>query len=309
MKILVTGGAGFIGSNLSLELEKKGHTITILDDFSSGTNTNLSNFQGTVIQQNLADLSYQKLLKLSPDAIFHQAAITDTTVYDEKLMLAVNVSPMTPLLRYVEEKKKPLIYASSAAVYGSAPSPQYEADAGKPLNIYGVSKWQCDCLVTDFLKKNPKSHVVGLRYFNVYGPREQNKGKMASMIYQLAMQIMAGNKPRLFKWGQQKRDFVYVRDVVTANILALEKGASGIFNVGSGKARSFNEVCSALFEALGTKTEIEYFDNPYFGKYQDHTEASLDRTRTALGYKSEWDLKAAVKDYARFLNTLPGAKN
>ncbi len=301
MKLLVTGGAGFIGSNLALELERLGHDVTIFDNMSVGTFANLRGFTGTVIADDLSRLSHQRLLEIAPDAIFHEAAITDTTVYDEKLMLQSNLDPMEPLLRYSGEKGTPLVYASSAAVYGAAKSPQQEGDAGVPLNVYGFSKWMCDCVAMRFIKKHPKARVIGLRYFNVFGPREQNKGRMASMIYQLALQVKAGKNPRIFKFGEQKRDFVYVKDVVKANLLALENGKSGIYNVGSGKARSFNDVCNALTGALGVKREIEYFDNPFTDKYQDHTEASLERSGQGLGYKPEWDLEKAVKDYVAFL--------
>jgi ADP-L-glycero-D-manno-heptose 6-epimerase len=306
MKILVTGGAGFIGSNLALELERLGHRVTVFDNFSTGTLANLDGFGGSTITGELPDLSLQKLSAMAPDAIFHQGAITDTTVHDERLMLSVNLAPMKTLLEYTAERKTPLVYASSAAVYGAAPSPQREDSAGKPLNIYGVSKWKCDCLVTEFLKFHPDAHVVGLRYFNVFGPREQNKGKMASMVCQLASQIMSGKNPRIFKWGDQKRDFVYVKDIVRANLLALEKGKSGIYNAGSGKARSFNDVCAVLFKSLGKTGTVEYFNNPYTGLYQDHTEASLERSSAELGYIPAWTLERAVEDYMAYLKQ--GAK-
>lgn len=301
MRLLVTGGAGFIGSNLALELEKLGHQVIVYDNLSSGSYANLKGFTGEFIADDISMLTYSRLLDIAPDAIFHQAAITDTTLYDEKLMLKINLSPMEELLRYAKDKKAPLIYASSAAVYGSAPSPQKEKDAGSPLNIYGFSKWMCDCQAMQFMKNYPKSQVVGLRYFNVFGPNEQNKGKMASMVYQLTLQIKSGKKPRIFKHGEQKRDFVYVKDVVQANLLALKSGKSGIFNVGSGKARSFNDVCASIFDALGAKGEIDYIDNPYVEKYQSQTEASLTNSKSQFGYSPTWKLEKAIEDYMNHL--------
>ncbi len=301
MKVLVTGGAGFIGSNLSIALEQAGHEVVVFDDLSVGTKSNLTHFKGKIIEGDIRLLSHNSLSEINPEAIFHQAAITDTTVYDEKLMMDVNFGPMLPLLKYVELKKIPLIYASSAAVYGSSHSPQKEDDAGHPLNIYGVSKWRCDEAVMEFLSTHPDAHVAGLRYFNVFGSGESKKGKMASMIYQLSNQVLAGQKPRIFKWGEQKRDFVYVKDIVKLNLLALEKKKSGIFNAGSGKASSFKEICHCIFHALGKNenSEIDYFDNPYSGKYQDHTQASLLKVHSELGYSPSWDLKSAITDYLK----------
>ena len=142
--------------------------------------------------------------------------------------------------------------------------------------------------------------IIGLRYFNVYGPREAHKGVPASMVFHLSQQIKAGQRPRIFKHGEQKRDFVYVKDIVEGSILALEAGKSGIYNLGCGQARSFNDLVDVLNKCLGTNFEPDYIDNPH-AHYQDFTEADLDRVRSALGYQPQFPLEDGVRDYMKWL--------
>jgi ADP-L-glycero-D-manno-heptose 6-epimerase len=142
--------------------------------------------------------------------------------------------------------------------------------------------------------------IIGLRYFNVYGPREAHKGVPASMVYHLAQQMKAGQRPRIFKHGEQKRDFVYVKDIVEGSILALEAKESGIYNLGCGQARSFNELVDILNKCLGTKLPPDYIDNPY-AHYQNFTEADLDNVRSALGYQPQFPLEDGIRDYMKWL--------
>lgn len=294
MKALVTGGAGFIGSNLALTLMEKGWDVVILDDFSSGDYRNLLGFRGDVIAENILEVDLNRFKDV--DVIFHQAAITDTTVRDQKLMMQVNVEGFRRILDFAVKHRRPFIYASSAGTYGNIPAPQREDMAGMPSNIYGFSKWIDDCLASQYMKI-ADSLIIGLRYFNVFGPRETYKGKMASMVWQLANQIKAGQRPRIFKWGEQKRDQVYVKDIVRANLLALKAKHSGIVNIGSGQAISFNKIIKVLNEVLGTNYEPEYIDNPYVGFYQKYTQADLTLAQELLGYTPQWTFEEAVKDY------------
>ncbi len=306
MHILVTGGAGFIGSNLLLELQKRypDALIVAVDDFSSGCFKNLVDFKGEFISGDLTDRGLWEYLgkHYGFDAIFHQAAITDTTVSDQRKMTEVNVNAFRYLLDTVVERWRgaKVVYASSAAVYGNCPAPMAENGCLKPENVYGFSKLAMDMLAESYRRRYPELRVVGLRYFNVYGPNESHKGKFASMVYQLMVKMAKGQKPRLFKWGQQKRDFVYIKDVVKANLLAMERDVSGVFNVGYGKARSFNELVGILNEVLGTDYDIEYFDNPY-DFYQNYTEADLTLSRKYLGYEPEYPLEEGVLDYYKIL--------
>ncbi|MFZ5806432.1 MAG: ADP-glyceromanno-heptose 6-epimerase [Verrucomicrobiota bacterium] len=299
-KILVTGGAGFIGSNLVLELQEKypEAAITVIDDFRSGDFKNLREFQGDVVAADMAELDWKKQFgEPEWDAVFHIASITDTTCHDQKLQVRDNVESFRNLLEFVKPKKTPVIYATSAATYGIAARKNTEKDALNPANVYAFSKMILENLARRYSKENPKWKIIGLRYFNVYGPREAHKGVPASMIYHLAQQMSAGKRPRLFKYGEQKRDFVYVKDIVNYTIATLKsKTVSGVFNAGTGTPRAFNDIVAILNKLLKTNLEIEYFDNPY-PFYQSYTEASMTRAHAALGIKPKFTLESGIRDY------------
>jgi len=297
MKALVTGGSGFVGSNLAVTLESQGIDVTVIDNFKSGDFRNLSDFKGDVIAEDLTETDWAAFPKF--DVIFHEQAITDTTVLDQKWMLAQNVEVFRRLLAHCAAKKTPLIYASSAGVYGNEPPPQRESGPLKPLNVYGFSKLLMDRLAFKAIK-TIKSPVVGLRYFNVFGPHEQYKGKAASMIYQLAEQIRAGKKPKIFEFGEQERDHIYVKDVVSANLCAWKSEKSGVVNVGTGKPTSFNRLLEIIKDFFGTNIETEYFKNPY-DFYQNHTCADAQSAQKLIGFKAEWSIEKGIRDYLSIL--------
>lgn len=303
-KILITGGAGFIGSNLALALQEKypENQYFIIDNFSSGNQNNLEGFRGEIITGDIAKIDLKKYFPDGLDIIFHQAAITDTTVTDKDKMLSANVQGFRNVLDFAMACRARLIYASSAAVYGQSKPPMRVGENEIPTNLYGASKLNADNLARKYFETYKDNKIIGLRYFNVYGPREKYKEKMASMIWQLYLQMKDGKRPRIFKHGEQKRDQVYIKDVVKANILAMDCQESGIFNVATGKATSFNQIVEGLNEPLGTKLEPDYFENPY-GFYQDFTEADLSKTKEALDYEPEYDIKAGIKDYLSFEQT------
>lgn len=300
MRILITGGAGFIGSNLALALQERYREakIYVLDNFSSGHFKNLLRFKGEVITGDIRDTEMWEYLRksFSFDVIFHEAAITDTTVEDQRLMMETNADSFRYLLDSAVEWGARVIYASSAGVYGNTEPPMREDGAVRPENVYGFSKLMMDRIATDYMERFPELRIVGFRYFNVYGPGEGYKGRSASMVYQLAVKMMGGNRPRIFKWGEQRRDFVYIKDVVKANLLALEKDVSGIFNVATGEARSFNEIIEILNRELGTNLETEYFDCPY-DFYQKFTQADISKAKKELGYEPEYSLEEGIRDY------------
>ncbi len=296
MRALVTGGAGFIGSNLAKELCKRGFDVTIIDSFYSSNQKNLEGFKGDLIRENLADFDLKKLESTRFDAIFHQGAITDTTVMDKKFMFRNNVFASRKLFEFAAMHKIPCVYASSAGVYGNNPVPMKESDAPSALNPYALSKCYLDNVARRYIKEGAR--VVGLRYFNVYGPGEAHKRKFASMIWQLAAQMRDGKRPRIFKYGEQARDFVYVKDVVEANLRAYESKKSGIVNVGTGKPATFNGIVKILNQVLGTRFEPEYFDNPY-GFFQNCTQADTHLADTLIGFKARFLPEEGIQDYYR----------
>ena len=299
MKYLVTGGAGFVGSNLAFTLcgERKAKVV-ILDNFSSGNFKNLLGFQGDVIAGDIRSDAWFAAAG-AVDAIFHEAAITDTTVHDEAKMMDVNVEGFRNVLRFALEKGvKRVVYASSAGVYGNGECPMKEDQPLTPENVYGFSKAMMDNVAREFAGAHKDMTLVGLRYFNVYGPREYYKGAAASMMYQLYLQMKAGKRPRIFKFGEQMRDFVYVKDIVRANLSALDAEKSCVVNAATGAPENFNRVIDCLNKAMGTDIAPEYFDNPY-GFFQLKTQADLRRAKTALNYRPEWNLENGIADYVK----------
>jgi ADP-L-glycero-D-manno-heptose 6-epimerase len=291
MKCLVTGGAGFIGSNLSLELEKIGYDVTIIDNLSSGNKKNLEGFKGKFIE---LDISKPFELKEKFGIIFHQAAITDPRFENDNEMIRANIEGFKNIVELAKKNNAKLVYASSASMYGNTKVPMKEDQEKEILSAYAKSKLEMDNIASQLFDK---MHIVGLRYFNVFGPREAHKGRPASMIYHLSKQIKSGKKPRIFKWGEQKRDHIYIKDVVEATIIAANTKKSNIYNVGTGIATSFNELIKILNEVLGTDLKPEYFDNPYEGTYQNNTQADTTKAEKFLGFKAKWSLKEGIKDY------------
>ena len=299
----MTGGAGFIGSNLTLTLQAKfpQARLTVIDDFRSGDFKNLAGYSGDFVAQNLAALDWREQFGDEKfDAIFHLASITDTTLHDQFIQVHDNVESFRRILNFARPTKTRIVFASSASTYGPATEASVESNGAAPANIYAFSKAIMDNIAMRATKESPDWIIIGLRYFNVYGPREAHKGVPASMVYHLAKQMKAGQRPRIFKQGEQKRDFVYVKDVVDGSILALEAKQSGIYNLGCGQARSFNDLVGVLNKCLGTKLQPDYIDNPH-AHYQNFTEADLNKVRSALGYAPQFPLEAGVKDYMQWL--------
>ncbi len=298
--ILITGGAGFVGSNIAFHIQENypdAH-IVIFDAFVLGHFKNLQGFKGEVIAGDITDPAAMERLKVHKfDYIFHEAAISDTTVMDQKKMVEANTNAFGDILDLAVEMGSDVVYASSAGTYGNSAAPNCIGSGEEPENVYGFSKLMMDNLAARYIKYHPNLKIVGLRYFNVYGPREFFKGTTASMILQLGLKILRGDAPKLFKWGEQKRDFVYIEDVVQANIKALEATKSGVYNVGGGVARQFNELFGALTTAIGVEKQIEYIDNP-FKFFQNHTEADISLTREHLGYEPRFSLEEGINAYA-----------
>ncbi len=310
--ILITGGAGFIGSNLAFYFQKN-HSdakIVILDCFRSGETLsngnlksfghfkNLIGFSGEIISGDINDkdllLRLEKEYKF--DYIFHEAAISDTTAQEQDLMIKTNVNAYKDLLNLAVAHNANMIYASSAATYGNAESPQ-RVGREAPQNVYGFSKLAMDHLSREYMKKTDIS-IVGLRYFNVYGAGEYFKNTTASMVLQFGHQLLSGKNPKLFVDSDKiLRDFIYIQDIIQANVKAMQPKESGIYNVGTGKARSFQDIVDILQKELGTSLTCEYIPNPFIGSYQFHTEADIQTTKEALGYEPAYEMEDAIKAY------------
>ncbi|MDG1892275.1 MAG: ADP-glyceromanno-heptose 6-epimerase [Verrucomicrobiota bacterium] len=300
---LITGGAGFIGSNLALELQARYPEawVVIVDDFRSGDFRNLEGFHGDCIASPLQDLQASVRFKdVTFDAIFHLASITDTTDHDRLRQVRDNVEGFRQIIEWAMRDQTPVIYASSAATYGHADSVMHESTPPSPQNAYAFSKVQLDNLAVHYLQQNPAWRIVGLRYFNVYGPREAHKGHASSMIYQLYRQMVQGNNPRIFTDGEQRRDFVYIKDVVDATLSAVEASKSGIYNIGSGTSASFNDVVAILNSALELSMAAAYFDNPH-PFYQNFTQADISAANEMVGYRPAFDLQSGITDYLGWL--------
>ncbi len=303
LNLLITGGAGFIGSNLALALQEKfpQSRLTVIDDFRSGDFKNLEGYRGDFIAHDLAKLDWHEQFGDEKfDSIFHLGSITDTTLHDQFVQVHDNVESFRRLLRFAQPTKTRVIYASSASTYGAAREASMESNGAAPANVYAFSKVIMDNLARRAAEENRDWIIIGLRYFNVYGPREAHKGVPASMIYHLANQMKAGQRPRIFKHGEQKRDFVYVKDIVDGSIRMLEAKQSGIYNLGCGQARSFNELIDILNRSLGTNFEADYIENPH-AHYQDFTQADLSNVRNAIGYEPQYSLERGVADYMKWL--------
>ncbi len=293
--ILVTGGAGFIGSNLVAGLNARGRDdIWVVDDLEQGdkfANLAAAQIADYTDRDDFAELMARRDGSLDGiEAILHQGACSDTTVHDGRLMMRTNYSFSKALLELALERGIPLVYASSAAVYGGSDRFVEEPACEAPLNVYGYSKLLFDQHVRRVLP-SAASQIVGLRYFNVYGPQEQHKGPMASVAWQFRNQLLDSGRVRLFEGtdgygdGEQRRDFVFVGDVVDVNLWFLDHpDRSGIFNVGTGVASTFNALARAVVRFHG-RGELEYvpFPESLVGRYQSNTQADIGRLRAA-GY-------------------------
>lgn len=310
---MITGGAGFIGANLCRAILRRQPQarLTVLDDLRLGVPENLDGVSGTFVKADLSREGWEASVPSDGfDAVFHLASITDTTLSDDAKMIHDNVEGFRRLLAFAASRKTPVVYASSAGVYGKTDRPCAEDSPRRPANAYSRSKAQMEDLAAEASRKNPDWKIAGLRYFNVYGPYEAHKGKAASMAYQLARQMMAGSRPRIYRAGEQRRDFVHVADAAEGTILAWEALEGGkirsgsVYNIGSGRARSFNELVACLNAALGTDFDPDYFDNPYESFYQDFTEADLTRSCRDLGYRPRYDLETGIREYVQWLKSV-----
>jgi ADP-L-glycero-D-manno-heptose 6-epimerase len=311
--IIVTGGAGFIGSNLIKGLNEEGiNDILIVDNLeNSKKHRNLSSLEfidfidKKIFLENINVFKNEKI-----DIIFHQGACTDTMEFNGRFMMDNNYNYSKKLLQFAIKKNIRFIYASSAAVYGSGKNGFEEIkNCEYPLNVYAFSKYMFDQYVRRILGKT-NIQIVGLRYFNVYGPQENHKGKMASVIFHFFNQVQNDRKLKLFEGSEKfKRDFVYVKDIIDINLFFLKNSLKrGIFNCGTGRAESFLKIAEIIKSLLCNDIKIEFipFPEELIGKYQYFTQAELSNLRKA-GYNNEFtNIKYGIEKYIRILKETYG---
>ncbi len=310
--IVVTGGAGMIGSNLIRALNQDGRSdILLVDDLSDARK--LSNIADLDIadyedmDEFIAGLAGEQ----SVEAVFHLGACSRTTETDGRYMMRVNYLYSRDLFGVCRDRSIPLIYASSASVYGGGSVFREERECERSLNVYAYSKLLFDNYVRSNANES-SAPVCGLRYFNIYGPREAHKDDMASVVFHLHNQIERGENPRLFGAhdgygaGEQSRDFVHVEDAVAVTLWCWRAGSRGIFNCGTGQAGTFRTLAETVIRAHGRGT-IEFIEFPDHlkGKYQSFTQADLTRLRQA-GFNGAFrDIAAGARDYVAWLKNTP----
>lgn len=319
-RILVTGGAGFIGSNIAGYLaDHTDYRVVVVDEFGSSEKwRNLSKHRIYEIIAPGEVFYWLEANKAELDAIIHMGAISSTTETNVDLILETNFTLSRGLWNWASQNKKRLIYASSAATYGAGEvgfKDDNSVDALaklRPLNAYGWSKHLFDqfvAIATSGPRDKMPAQWVGLKFFNVYGPNEYHKGEQASVVEQIFPHAKYGRPVKLFKSyradykdGGQLRDFVYVKDCVkVVTWLLANPEVNGLYNLGTGKARSFTDLAAATFAAVGKQTAIQYIDMPeeIRDKYQYYTQADMAHLRAA-GYKDEFhSLEDGVKDYVQ----------
>jgi ADP-L-glycero-D-manno-heptose 6-epimerase len=311
--IILTGAAGFIGSCMLRKLNiEKITDIVIVDDISKTEKLNNYSHSTYSLKVDRKDfIEWFKENASQVEGVYHLGARTDTTEFNWNVFEELNLEYTKNIWTICADNNIPMVYASSAATYGGGEN-GYEDDLAlisklKPLNPYGRSKQEFDLWALSQDKKPP--FWAGLKFFNVYGPNEYHKGRMASVIFHSFNQITATNKVKLFrshrpdyKDGQQMRDFVYVKDVIDVLFfLMTNKPQSSIYNLGSGKARSFYDLASATFSAMGKEENIEYIDIPedIRDKYQYFTEAFMNKLKSVGYNRPFYSLEEGVKDYVQ----------
>lgn len=296
-KALVTGGAGFIGSNLAEMLVERDVEVKILDSMYLGTPENLEGLDVEIIEGSVMDDGKVKEAVEGCDTVFHNAARSSAPMHKENPAEGARIN-IEGFVNVVEEAMdqdvEKVVYASTSSMYGSVEPPHREDMGEKPTNRYSASKMARELYADVYAQKG--LDITGIRYFSVYGPREKAKGRFANIISQFLWKMLDDESPKVFGDGEQTRDFTFVKDIARANILAAEKGESGqYYNIGTGKETSFNTVVDKLNEELGKDIEPENVENP-IKNYVRRTRADISRAKEDLGYEPEYSFEEGLKE-------------
>jgi ADP-L-glycero-D-manno-heptose 6-epimerase len=299
--MLITGAGGFVGSRLCKHFESKGHEVVACDNFRFGSQKTLEGFKGMMLAKDFSLIKNDELDGV--DVVFHEAAISDPTFKSETEITETNFKKASMFMDLCCSLGIHFIYASSSAVYGNTEPPNVEFMGEKPHNAYAASKLMLDRYAMEKMKNG--NRVIGLRYFNIYGPGEEFKGHPSSIVFHFLKSFLSGSPPVIFGDGKQRRDFIYIEDILRANELALSAKENFIVNVGSGKAVSFNGLYALMANELGMGgIKPTYKQNPFPNNYQYNVEASLELCSSRLGFSPSWGLENGIKEFAAYLRSV-----
>jgi len=299
MNYLVTGGLGFIGSHISRHLVETGEEVYVLDNLHTGNKANLA--RGATLHNGSVDeLNGLKLPNI--DVVYHEGIYSSTPMYKkDRRLVSKSIAEFIELLEFCRKEEAKLIFASTSSVYNGVPTPQSEDAAIPVTDFYTEARYSMERLAQVYSNEYGMG-VVGLRYFSVYGPGEEHKKTYANLISQIMWAALADKPFQVYGNGEQTRDFTYIDDIVSANRLAEGYGGFGIFNVGTGKSSSINEVVKKMEKVLGREIEIEYVENP-LNNYVEHTCADTTKAEKALGFKAKTSLEDGIKKCLEYAQT------
>jgi UDP-glucose 4-epimerase len=305
-KALVTGGAGFIGSNIVEELVDRGVEVVVLDDLYLGTEDNLSEVRDEIrfVEGSVTDMEKVEEAIQGCDTVFHQAARSSSPMHmdDPQDGAEVNIIGFINTMEAAEEEGvEKVVYASTSSMYGSVEPPHSEDMGEVPTNLYTASKMSRERYAQVYSYNN-RVQTTGLRYFSVYGPHEKGKGKYANVVTQFLWKMMDGESPVIWGDGEQSRDLTFVKDIVKANILAAERDEKldgNYYNIGTGRDITFNQVVEKLNEALDKDIEPEHVENPR-DKYVQTTKADYSRAKRDLGYEPDYSFEEGLRESVEF---------
>ena len=299
MKVLVTGGAGFIGSNIVRSLLEDGHEVVVLDNLHTGNRKNLAGLDLTVVEGSVSDILELRDRIGGVDGIFHQGVFSSSPMYrKDPFLVAEALKGMIALLEFARGAGAPVVFASTSSLYNGLEPPHREDMIPLVTDYYTEARYAMERIAELYWKLHGV-RTVALRYFSIYGPHEEYKGKYANIVSQFLWDLAEGKAPVIFGDGSQTRDFVFVEDVVRANRLAMDRLRSGriefdVFNVGTGRNVSFNEVIRMLNAALGKDIQPEYVPNP-IKNYVAHTKADTSKAERVLGFRAKVSLEEGIR--------------
>ena len=298
MSVLVTGGAGFIGSNLAEELLASGEDLIVLDNFTTGTLENLEGLSGKlkIVEGSCLDLHS---LDINPKAIYHLGVPSSSPIYrSEPLLVGEAINGMIAVLELAKKTGSRVVYASTSSLYSGQTPPHREDMEVLVTDYYTEARLSMERMA-ELYRKLFGVEAVGMRFFSVYGPHEAAKKQYANIVTQFLWEMMAGRAPVIYGDGTQTRDFTYVKDITRALKLAMESDFSGALNVGTGKSYSFNEAAEILAGELGLSIRAEHVDNPIKNYVQD-TLADTRKAEEVLGFKAEYTLKEGIREIIEY---------